>query len=101
MILLLFHGSCMSNTEKCHSMLKTKQKNHNPYAVVAKGVGDGPGPRTCRGLACLTPVLVCIKIAFSPFIVAVVCLTHVLLSETDNNEEGIEKNFVSFQIIKL
>jgi hypothetical protein len=38
----------------------------------------------------LTPVLVCIKIAFSPYIVAVVCLIHVLLSETDNNEEGIE-----------
>jgi hypothetical protein len=27
------------------------------------------------------------------FIVAVVCLVHVLLYETDNNEEGIEKVF--------
>jgi hypothetical protein len=45
------------------------------------------------GLACLTPVLVSIGIAFSPYIVAVVYLIHVLLSETDNNEEGIEKVF--------
>jgi hypothetical protein len=36
---------------------------------------------------------VCIGIAFSPYIVAVVCLMHVLLSETDNNGEGIEKVF--------
>jgi hypothetical protein len=61
--------------------------------VAAKGVGevgDGPGPHVCRGLVCLTSVLVCIGIAFSPYIVAVVFLVHVLLSETDNNEEGIE-----------
>jgi hypothetical protein len=48
---------------------------------------------TAQGLTCLTPVLVCIEIAFSPYIVAVVCRIHVLLSETDNNEEGIEKIF--------
>jgi hypothetical protein len=42
---------------------------------------------------CLTPVLVCVGIAFSPYIVAVVCLVHALLSETDNNEEGIKKFF--------
>jgi hypothetical protein len=42
---------------------------------------------------CLTPVLVYIGITFPPYIVAVVCLIHVLLSETDNNEEGIEKVF--------
>jgi hypothetical protein len=47
---------------------------------------------TAQGLAYLTPVLVCIGIAFSPYIVATVCLMHVLLSETDNNE-GIEKVF--------
>jgi hypothetical protein len=49
-------------------------------------VSDGRGPRvphTCT----------CIRIAFSPYIVAVVCLIHVLLSETDNNEEEIEKVF--------
>jgi hypothetical protein len=60
---------------------------------VSKGVGDSPGPCACRGLACLTPVLVCIGIGFSPHIVAVVCLICVLLSETDNDEEGIEKVF--------
>jgi hypothetical protein len=70
--------------------------------VAAKGVGevgDGPGPHTCMDLACLTPVLVCI--AFSLYIVAVVCLIHILclihalctLSEADNQEEGIEKIF--------
>jgi hypothetical protein len=48
---------------------------------------------TTQGLTCLTPVHVCIRIAFSSYIVAVVCLIHVLLSETDNNEEGIEKVF--------
>jgi hypothetical protein len=32
-------------------------------------------------------------IAFSPYIVAVVCIMHVLLFETDNSEEGIEKGF--------
>jgi hypothetical protein len=62
--------------------------------VVAKGmgkVGYGQGPRACRGLACLSPVLVCIRIAFSPYIAAVVCLIYLLLSEIDNNEEQIEK----------
>jgi hypothetical protein len=42
---------------------------------------------TAQGLVCLTSVLVCIEIAFSPYTVAVVCLIHVLLSETDNYEE--------------
>jgi hypothetical protein len=46
-----------------------------------------------QGLPCLTPVPVCIGIAFSPDIVAVLCLIHVLLSETINNEEEIEKIF--------
>jgi hypothetical protein len=46
-----------------------------------------------QGIACLTPVLVCIGIAFSPHIVAVVCLTHVLLFETANNEEEILRKF--------
>jgi hypothetical protein len=32
-------------------------------------VDDGPGPGTCRGL---TVVIVCIIIAFSPFIVAII-----------------------------
>jgi hypothetical protein len=46
-----------------------------------------------QGLASLTPALVCIGIAFTPYTVAVVCLRHVLLSEIDNNEEGIKKVF--------
>jgi hypothetical protein len=54
-----------------------------------------------QGLACLTPVLVCIGIAFPPYIVAVVCIIHVLLSETDNNEEGIEKVFGYLKSLKL
>jgi hypothetical protein len=45
-----------------------------------------------QGLMCLTPVPVCIGIVFSPYTVVVVCLIHVLLSETDNNE-GVEKVF--------
>jgi hypothetical protein len=61
--------------------------------VAAKGVGKRPGPCACRGLACLRPVLVCIGIDFSPNIVAIVCLTNVLLTETDNSDEGIEKVF--------
>jgi hypothetical protein len=58
--------------------------------VVVTGVGevgDSPGPRephTCT----------CIRIAFSPYIVAVVCLIHVLLSKTDNNGGGIEIVFL-------
>jgi hypothetical protein len=48
----------------------------------------------------LTRVLVCIGIAFFPYIVAVLCLIHVLLCETKNNE-GIEKVFNSFQIVKI
>jgi hypothetical protein len=47
-------------------------------------VGDSPGPRVPH-------TLVCIGIAIYPYIVAVVCLKLLLLSETDNNEEGIEK----------
>jgi hypothetical protein len=54
-------------------------------------VGDDPGPLTCRDL--LTPVVVCIRIAFSPKIVAVVCLIHILLSESNDNAEGIGKVF--------
>jgi hypothetical protein len=56
-------------------------------------LGSGRGWATAQGFACLTPVLVCMGIAFSPYIVTVVCLIHALLSETDNNEEGIEKIF--------
>jgi hypothetical protein len=59
--------------------------------MAAKGVSDSQGPRAYRGLECLTPVLECIGIAFSPYTVAVICLMHVLLSETDNSEKGIEK----------
>jgi hypothetical protein len=55
-------------------------------------VGDGPGPRACWGFAYLKPVLVRVEITFSPHIVAVVCLIHVLLSETDNNEEDFHKS---------
>jgi hypothetical protein len=62
-------------------------------AVVVKGVVDCPGPRAYRGLAYLTPLLVCIRISFSSYIVAIVCIIHVYLSETDNNEERIEKVF--------
>lgn len=57
-------------------------------SVAAKGVGkvdDGPGSRTCRGLISLTPLLVCIRITFSHYVVAAVSLIHVLLSETNNN----------------
>jgi hypothetical protein len=36
---------------------------------------------------------VCIGIAFSPCIVAVMFLIHALLSETGNNEKGKEKVF--------
>jgi hypothetical protein len=52
--------------------------------VAANGVGevgDGPGPRVPH---------TCIGTAFSAYIVAVLCIIHVLLSVTDNNE-GIEK----------
>jgi hypothetical protein len=37
------------------------------------------------------PVLVCLGIAFSLYIVAVVFIIHILLSETGSNEETIEK----------
>jgi hypothetical protein len=53
-------------------------------------MGDGSGPRTCRNLKCLTPLLVRIGIPFSHYIVAVVCLIRALLCETDNSEEGTE-----------
>jgi hypothetical protein len=68
----------------------------NLHTVAAKGVSEvdnGPGSCTCRGLTCLTPVLVRIGIAFSPYIVGIVYLIHVLSSETDDSEEGIEKVF--------
>jgi hypothetical protein len=66
--------------------LRTSGQNHGNRTLMvvkirlkaAKGVGevgDGPEPRTCR---CLTPVLVCIGIAFSPYIVAVVCRIEVI-----------------------
>jgi hypothetical protein len=48
---------------------------------------------TAHGLACLTPVLLTIGISFSLYIAAVVCLIHVVLSEADNNEQGIEEVF--------
>jgi hypothetical protein len=56
--------------------------------VAVKGVGE-----VGNGLACLTPVLVCIGIAFSPYVVAVSALYTYFLSETENSEEGIEKVF--------
>lgn len=46
---------------------------------------------TAQGIACLTPPLACVGFAFCPYIVAVVCLTHVLLSETDNDDEETDK----------
>jgi hypothetical protein len=45
-----------------------------------------------QGLVCLTLILVYVGIAFSSCNV-VACFIHVLLSETDNNEEGIVKVF--------
>lgn len=42
-----------------------------------------------------------IRIVFSPYIVAVVCLVLVLSSEADNNAERIEKVFDSFQIVNI
>lgn len=56
-------------------------------------VGSGPGPCTCSGLKYFTSVLVCVIIAFSLYIVSVVCLIIVLLSETDNSDGEIEKVF--------
>jgi hypothetical protein len=68
--------------------------NSQPMVVKGLGeVGDSPGPPTCRGPTCLTPVPVCIRITFPPCIVAIVFLIHVLLSETNNNEEGIKNVF--------
>jgi hypothetical protein len=55
--------------------------------------GGERGWATAQGLVCLTSVSVCIGIAFYPHIVSVVCLIHVLLSETDNNGEEIEEVF--------
>jgi hypothetical protein len=54
-------------------------------------VGDCPWSFFCRGLMCVTPVLVCIGVAFSPYIVAIVCF--VLSPENNNNEDGIGKVF--------
>lgn len=48
---------------------------------------------TAQGLASLTPLLSSNEIAFSRYIVAIVCHVYVLLSETDSNGEGIEKVF--------
>jgi hypothetical protein len=50
-------------------------------AVVAKGLvkwKTAQGLIACRGLISLTPPLLHIRIAFSPYTVAVVCLIHVL-----------------------
>jgi hypothetical protein len=66
---------------------------HKGKTSGSKGGGRSrrwPRPRACRGLACLATILVCIGIAFSPYIVAVVCLIHVLSSETINNKAGTE-----------
>jgi hypothetical protein len=41
----------------------------------------------------LTPIFEFIGTDFSPYIVAVVCLIHVNLSQTNRNEEEIEKVF--------
>lgn len=54
-------------------------------------IGNGSGPHACSGVTCLTPTHVHIRIAFSPYITAEVCLTQVLLSQIDNNEKGIGK----------
>jgi hypothetical protein len=65
-------------------------------AVFLKGVGevgDGRGPHVCWSFACLTCVLMCIGIAFSAYVVAIVSLTYVLICESDSNEEEIEKVF--------
>jgi hypothetical protein len=59
--------------------------------VTPKGVGEMG--ETAQGLDCLTPVLVCTRMAFSHYTVAVVCLLHVLLSKIDNNGEGNENFF--------
>jgi hypothetical protein len=48
-------------------------------------VGDGLGPSVPH----TNTFTICIGIAFSSYIVAVVYLIHILLSETENNEEGI------------
>jgi hypothetical protein len=61
-------------------------------AVAAKGCAKWA---TAQGLAGLTPVFVCIAIAFSPHTVALVCLVPGLLSETDNNEEGFGKFLIT------
>lgn len=43
----------------------------------------------------------CVQIAFSPYIAAVVCLIHIILSETDNIGEVIEKVFDKNDNFKL
>jgi hypothetical protein len=45
-------------------------------------VGEGPVPRVRHS------VLVCTGILFPPYVLAAVCLTCLLLSETDNDEEN-------------
>jgi hypothetical protein len=55
------------------------------HSAAANEVGDGPGPREC--------ICTCIGNAFSPYTVAVFCLILVLLSDIDNNEEGVQKVF--------
>jgi hypothetical protein len=76
----------------------SSEKNCNPLLfsitcpVTAKKLDewetDCPGPGARRGLARL---LVRVKIACSLYIFEVICLIHVLLSDTENNEEGTEE----------
>jgi hypothetical protein len=44
---------------------------------------------TVQSLARLAPILLCVRIACSPYIVVIVFFVCVLLSETDKNEEGM------------
>jgi hypothetical protein len=63
-------------------------------SVKTKGVGKmGYFPGLCVSDTCP-----CIGFA-SPIVVD--CPIHLLFSETDNNDEGIEKTFGSFQIVKV
>jgi hypothetical protein len=62
-------------------MKKMLLKKSKLQPVVVNGVGkvdDCLGPCTCRGVMCLTSVLICTGIAFSPYIVAVVGCMHVM-----------------------
>lgn len=52
-------------------------------------VGDSPGLCGCRACKCLTSVLVCVRIAFSPHTLAEVCLRHVFLSEVKSMKKEL------------